>query len=288
MSNHWLDGIAVILFDLDGTLYEETSQFDHYARLLAEAVPPEHREAYMADYQAILDGRHPLRVGLLYDADRDLILKTRRGLPERAWDWSGKPLSPPEVRRLYPEPVTFDHNLHIINLGDLWGVPAAAARHHGMRADQTFPCFLQVRQYMMTDAYRLTPVAGLAEALAALRPRYRLVMATNSPEEDSLAILGRLGLQQSFDRTYFLSDKPRGIPNLLARIEQDFGAPPRAVLSVGDNLVNEILPCRLLGCRTAFLDPHHTREGEAPDWDVAVDGIRDLLPLLLGDKDRRL
>lgn len=280
MSNHWLSNIAVLLFDLDGTLYEETSHFDYYAKLLANALSAAKRPAYMADYEAIRDGKHPLRIGLLYDADRDLILRANRSRVAAAWRWDGTALPEEEIARTYPKPVEIDW-LHILNVGDLWWAPPAVGRHWGLTGRDHHPAFLQVRRQMMTPEFILNPVPGLRQALEALRPRYRLVMATNSPEEDSSVILHKIGLDQTFDRAYFMANKPQGIPAIVHRITEDFGVPAPAILSVGDNLFNEIIPCRLLGCRAAFLDVHRTRLLETePDWDLVTDGIRDLIPLL--------
>ena len=279
MSNHWLQDIRLILFDLDGTLYEETAHFDYYAELLAAAVPPAARADYRRDYEAIRQGRHALRVGLLYDVQQDLVLHIRRGHVVAAWHWDGRAVPAGEWGSLYPDPLVPDRE-RILNVGDLWWAPTAAARHWG-QAIHSYETFLQVRRHMMQPEYRMQPVAGLKEALESLRPRYRLVLATNSPEEDSTVILQKLGLDHVFDVTSFMTGKPAGIAPLLERLEVQFGVAPHAVLSVGDNLINEILPCRERGCRTAFIDPHQTRGLEPePEWDLVVDSIRDLIPLL--------
>lgn len=279
MSNHWLQDIRLILFDLDGTLYEETAHFDYYAGLLGESLPPERRAGYLADYEAMKQGRHPLRVGVLYDAERDLVLRVKRGRVLAAWRWDGQAVPEADVGSLYPGAVESDRR-SLLNVGDLWWAPPAIARHWGQER-YSQETFLQVRRYMMSPEFQMRPVPGLREALTSLRPRYRLVMATNSPAEDSTVILQKVGLDGLFDLTSFMTNKPAGIPPLLRRLEAEFGLAPAEILSVGDNLINEILPCRELGCRTVFIDPHGTRLLEAePDWDLAVESIRDLIPLL--------
>ncbi|WP_236567174.1 HAD family hydrolase [Geobacillus sp. TFV-3] len=59
--------IKVIVFDLDGTLYEETSHFDYYAEQVAKRLCETDRPRFWNDYRAVLAGRHPLRIGVMYD-----------------------------------------------------------------------------------------------------------------------------------------------------------------------------------------------------------------------------
>ncbi|MDF0727383.1 hypothetical protein PY093_11865 [Cytobacillus sp. S13-E01] len=41
----------VIVFDLDGTLYEDTHHFDYYALRLQEMLPEENRVLFWNDYE---------------------------------------------------------------------------------------------------------------------------------------------------------------------------------------------------------------------------------------------
>lgn len=58
--------IETIIFDLDGTLYEDERVYDRYAQELAHFLPPDRQRHYLADWAAAKAGRGPLRVGLGY------------------------------------------------------------------------------------------------------------------------------------------------------------------------------------------------------------------------------
>ena len=69
-NNKW----KVIVFDLDGTLYEDTHHFEYYAKQLQHKLPAEKRESFWKDYQSALDLQHALQIGRAYDVEQDLVL----------------------------------------------------------------------------------------------------------------------------------------------------------------------------------------------------------------------
>ncbi len=84
--------IKVIVFDLDGTLYEDTHHFDYYAKRIEEKLPKEKRQAFRNDYRAVLSGQHPLKIGRIYDTENDFILTLKDNFVENAYRWDGTKL----------------------------------------------------------------------------------------------------------------------------------------------------------------------------------------------------
>lgn len=277
--------VRLILFDLDGTLYEDTHHFDLYARLIQEGLPPGVQASFWHDYQRVKEGVHPaLRVGTLYHVARDLVLHVRAGHVSRALTWEGRELDAATRGELFPHAVEVDHET-IFNVGDLWWVPSAVGAHYGGDRQQGQAAFFKVREIMSGTDFTISPIPGLKEALLALKGKITLVLATNSPQPDSEAILRKVGLEGVLDRAYFRSQKPGGLLPILEELMATHGLEPRQILSVGDNLVNEIVPLRSLGARTVFIDPHGF--GEPSDADLVVRTMAELLPTLraLGERE---
>lgn len=283
----WAGDIRAIVFDLDGTLYRETHHFDFYARELQQRLPGAVRDAFWDDYTRASDGTHACRLGRVYDSEQQLVLALA-GLQTAAvptpvasaWTWDGEPLPDAEVARLYGDGIDL-HPRRFINIGDTWNIAFAAARHHGLDRAAVDDAFLATRDYMASPAFQMTPVPGLAPALRRLRGRVHLVMATNSPESCSVSLLAKLGLSDVFDQHYYRAKKPFGMPPILEAAAAAAGpVAPAAVLSVGDNRRNDVVPAQAFGGRAVLLDAHGLFGPDAAD--LVLPHIGELVPLLEG------
>lgn len=257
--------IRVIVYDLDGTVYDDTRHFELYAREIQSHLPESVREAFWADYTAAVAGEHPaLRIGTFYDVGRDLVLEMKAGRVARALHWDGSEIPPLVRQQLYPGPVEPDHQT-LLNVGDLWWVPSAVSFHHGGLPEKHGASFLKIREIMSDPDFAVRPIEGLADRIRSLNGKVIQVLATNSPQPDSEAILRKVGLLGLFDRMYFRCNKPAGLKPIMEEIARDFQVEMHQVLSVGDNMVNEIAPTRAMGCQTVFIDPHATAQPEEAD-----------------------
>lgn len=270
--------VRLIVYDLDGTVYDDNRHFGIYARLIGEHLPADVQPAFALDYAAVVEGRHPaLRVGTFYDTRHDLVLVPKAGRIRRALRWDGTEVSPEEREQLYPGVVEPDQQT-ILNVGDLWWVPSAVSLHHGGNRENHSRSFFQVRDIMAEPAFTMEPIPGLQETIAGLQGRVLQVLATNSPQPDSEAILTKVGLLGLFDRLYFRSNKPMGLKAIFSELAEAYGLEMGQILSVGDNLVNEIAPARAMGCQTVFIDPFCL--GDDDDADLRVQAMSELIPLL--------
>jgi FMN phosphatase YigB (HAD superfamily) len=273
-----LSRIRVILFDLDGTLYDDTHHFDRYAVLIGEGLPEEHRETFLAEYQAVVRGEHPaLAVGTFYDVEHDLVLRVKGGKVQEAVHWDGSVAPTLLTRQLYPETIIPDHQT-ILNVGDLWWVPTAISTHYGGNAEHHEASFLRIREAMMAPEFTINPIKALSETVAGLKGKVVRVLATNSPQPDSEAILTKVGLLPHLDRLFFSSRKPAGLQAIITGLLAEYGIDPSQLLSVGDNLTNEIAPAKALGCQTVFIDPHGI--GAGAEADLIIPAMSAFLPSL--------
>jgi HAD superfamily hydrolase (TIGR01549 family) len=259
--------VKLVVFDLDGTLYEDTHHFFYYANRIKGKLPFELQPIFEKEYDSALINQHPLIIGRVYDTEQDLILVQRNGIVKEAYRWEGTPLAQAEVEKLYP--IAIEVNLDdMISIGDLWWLPSSIGRHYGLTGDQSYQAFLETREYMMGPDFQMNRIPDLMETLQKLRNDRRLILVTNSPEPDSSAILHKLGLLEIFHERIFLAQKPTKTKEVFLRLINDYKVRPEEVLSVGDNGINEILPAQTLGCQTIYIDPHRIAEPKDADWIV--------------------
>ena len=270
--------IKVIVFDLDGTLYEDTHHFDYYAKKLQSKLPAERQSLFWEDYQSAQEGELAIKIGRVYDAQQGLILIQEKNMVKETFSWDGRSYSSADISVRYPEPIKIDQ-INIISIGDLWWLPAAIARHYGLSVKDANEAFLETRSYMMSSEFVMTPVKGFKEALEKLKEKgFKLALLTNSPKKDSETILTKLGLENIFHYKIFEGQKPTYTAVRFREIKEHFGFSFSEILSIGDNWINEILPAQELGCSTILIDPHHISHKSYADHIVGdISELTDLL-----------
>ncbi|WP_027409137.1 HAD family hydrolase [Anoxybacteroides tepidamans] len=273
-----MTGIKVIVFDLDGTLYEDTHHFDYYAERIEKRLDKEKQALFRHDYETVLSGAHPLKIGTIYDVKHDAILTVdRNDMVVAVYNWDGTAWPVERVKQQYAKRVTVDLDM-MLSIGDLWWVPKAIGSHYGLTDQDTYAAFLETRAFMMSPHFTMKRIAGLAELLQKLGRTIALVLMTNSPEPDSEAILEKLGLAKLFHQKIFRARKPIDTVKHLKTIAEQFHASYEEMISVGDNWRNDIAPAKQLGCQTIYIDPHQI--GTDGSADVVVGRITDCLNVL--------
>lgn len=268
----------VIVFDLDGTLYEDTHHFDYYANQLKSKLPGDVQSIFEKEYERAKKEQHPLKMGRVYDVVNDQILVQHDNLVQEAFTWEGVPLPSDEVKANYPNPIILDH-IHYINVGDLWWVPVSIALHYGLTPSQAEESFLETRTFMMGPDYQMEPIPGLKNVLKELKPSRKLVLLTNSPEPDSEVLLQKLEISDLFDIKIFNGKKPVKTLERFEKVRKTFDVAYEDILSIGDNWLNELRPVQPLGCSTIFIDNHHL--GTPDSADLVVRSMKDVIPYLM-------
>lgn len=270
--------IDTIIFDLDGTLYEDRHHFDYYADRVKKKLPESIQEEFEETYQKVVNDQHPLQPGRFYDLLEDkLIVQIHQEIKE-VYHWNGKLVDPQEVNVLYPEGYVHLDRRRFFSIGDYWSVPIIIARHFGFQRKDVNSAFTETRRYMMSEKFTMNPVKGFRETLLELKEHINLVLLTNSPQPDSDVLLIKLGLDNVFAKKIFNAKKPSHTTLRFTEIRDTFETQYPNMLSVGDNYVNEILPARDLGLETIYIDNHHT--GLASQSELTVHSITEVIPIL--------
>ncbi|MCU9613417.1 HAD family hydrolase [Caldibacillus lycopersici] len=245
--------IDLVIFDLDGTLYEDTDHFDYYAEQLLKELPEDKHADFLAEYKKMVAGDHTVSIGKVYDVVRDYILQLDSAslTVNKAWTWEGEEVGAEEINRLYPHPIAMDFDT-MIAIGDGWWLPNVCAKHFG--AANTQSAYGKTKDFMATEAFTLTKIPGLREALYHLKSKKDIILVTNSEKDDVGRLLHQLDLENIFDEIVTEARKPQHTKTHFSNLLEKYDCKPEKAISIGDNFINEIAPAIALGMRTVFID----------------------------------
>ncbi|WNB91386.1 HAD family hydrolase [Bacillus sp. NEB1478] len=252
-----IDDAKLLIFDLDGTLYEDTDHFDYYGRLLQKRVSENNKQAFWNTYESMKDGTHPIGIGKVYDIKNDasvtvdpMTLQVTKVISFDGIEWSEE-----QIKKEYEGELVYDFE-RLIAIGDGWWLPYATAMHFGLKQSDTWECYNATKDYMVTDEFTLSKTPGLKEALLKLRQNKKLVLMTNSEKEDVKRLLNELELEEIFHTLHTESQKPLLTQDKLQAILEEFQVQPHEAVSIGDNFINEIAPALLMGLKAIYIQPN--------------------------------
>jgi phosphoglycolate phosphatase-like HAD superfamily hydrolase len=254
--------VDLVLFDLDGTLYESQAFVGPHLAELQTHLPAGGPDlaGICAQVQA---GDHHLRLGDLFHLGERRIVRPAAELPTdrpglrvaSVLDFfEGGPATTPagleDGHVAFNAPVTY--------VGDPWQIASAVSHALGVEATKRREAFVATRLRMNQQTYDL----GVPSCLNRLLDRYaevpQRVLVTNTDEHLGRPTVDRLGVADRFTDAVFDAAKPVGLSVLLEeRIAA--GVPPERILCVGDNYWNDILPAHQLGAQSVLIDPFGIR-----------------------------
>lgn len=246
-----MPAIDTIIFDLDGTLYDEERIYDRYAEEIARLLPGEDRAEFIREWGEMKSGRGPKIVGLGYDISRRHLFRHAGGRLTGYLTWEGEDLPAETEPGSYP---LFGSGR--LNVGDSWGLLAALAARHGLPGDRRQAAFVATRTYMSGEG-RLQVEPSLRPSLLTLREYgVQLIAMSNSPAGSVTDTFDQLGIGDCFSRIIPDAAKPAGLIDFLGTLSR-----AERTLSVGDNYVNDIEPALDAGAPALYIDRHDTGLG---------------------------
>lgn len=249
-----MNNYKLVIFDLDGTLYEGTDHFDFYASHLKNKVDKSDRMEFQLDYEAMKAGNHIVQIGKAYDVLKDTVLTidpmTLKVVSAHTWD--GEAYDQSSVEEHYPNPLEFNFS-DMIAIGDGWWYPFVCAKHHGV--EDCYSSYNATKEYMVSDRFTLTPLTGLKENLLNLKQKTNIVVMTNSDRDDVGRLFSELGLEGVFDHMIPSANKPGSTTDQLTHLLKHYEIKPEEAVSIGDNFINEVAPAVLLGMDAVYIHP---------------------------------
>lgn len=264
----WFQGVSTVLFDMDGTLYQDFAFHRDYLRyLLQDTEYAACAEDFIRAADEILTkGAAPMN--RFYRMRPASEVRTGEALLE----WiNGCLVEEMPFARCYQEGL---NGLHY--LGDPWEVATFIAAVLGTLSQNGEKAFLRVREEMQSKT--LVPNKPLLELLEQLKGRYTTVLLSNSPQESAAGFIDKLGFTGAFSYVLYDAHKPYRLFENLRRHPALADIRTEELLSVGDHAFNEIVNVHLAGGKTVWMNPY----GEAPQVPCTcrVKSIPDLMSLL--------
>ncbi|WP_062197285.1 HAD family hydrolase [Massilibacterium senegalense] len=272
-----LENVDVLVFDLDGTLYDDDQQFFHLKEELKKQITNDNHEKFDHDYDSIINRTHSLQVGTVYDVMRQWIIHHSNHTVTNVFDWNGAPIPQKKWPKEYEQsfPIKTDT---LFPIGDIWELLGVAAFYYKIDTKQFLQSFFATRRYMMSDHFKMTPIQQIDATFAKLYHTKKVVLMTNSSEEDGRAILKKIGIHDYFHHYIFSAKKPIHTQEHLINIQKMYDVPYNRILSIGDNFVNEIIPAKQLNCKTICIDPFQI--GNPSFIDLHLENPQELIPAL--------
>jgi FMN phosphatase YigB (HAD superfamily) len=275
----WLHEIEVVLFDLDGTLYQDGTFYKRYLELLfKEGSYAASLDEILEEMEHLLEGRHTSSIGDWYHPSTDTWSRETLGnqleLPHR--DWKGG-----EVK---VEPNQWSHT-SAIYAGDAWSLVNIFTVKHGVGEVKRQEAFQQVRKEMLYGSSSFERHTGLYEAIRQLSGVRSKLLLTNSPENTGREFIAALGVNELFTDILYGAGKPVGMEHFMNELMKREGLRPEQILSIGDHAWNDLYPVHKLGGRTAWISAYPSSDPSL--WDVRLTTLDELASLLTDIQDSK-
>lgn len=252
--------IRTVLFDLDGTIYQNLTFNRIYIRNLTAGTP-------LASWQESL---------LAYTEE---VFAGRRLIMNRAYSTLPLPAPDPESYfaalegALLPD-LSYEELLqqeHCLFLGDAWAVLALLGKTLGLLEGSRLDAVYRMSRRDMSQE-GMEGDKKLRDAIIRLGKRCETVLVSNSYEDTAWDFLCQLGYDGIFSRCCFSAGKPGGLEKALNDMEPGILQEPRRLLTIGDHAFNDLFPLARLGARTLWVNPYPAIHKPPCDGEVATTG----------------
>lgn len=264
--------IKLLVFDLDGTLYQDEYFVETYLTYLFK----EDAAKWIQEAHRILNDQHAVKVGHFFNKEMKAGVCHRSGEVTGHYDWDGKDIK-------LAEDISAQNGMHYI--GDAWGVIGAIADYMGIPDNDRSNAFNSVRRDMILGNNAIKSHGGLAAAIRGLTSIPYKILMSNSPEEAAVDFVPKLGLDNLFDTIIFGGNKPAGLTSFLKSFMDEKGIKPEQVLSIGDNAWNDLYPVKYMGGRTIWISPYESKDEQV--WDMRLRTLDELENLLITLNNRK-
>lgn len=248
--------IRTIVFDLDGTIYQNTVFHRDYLHFLMEGTALSDWVGSLITFADAVFAGERLVMNAFYSGRR-----IDAATPEAYFAALERALLPG---------MTCEEALgraDCIYTGDAWAVVSLIGQTLGLLDDgRGDAIYRRTREKMSADG--MAGCARLRNAILGLEDRCNTILLSNSYESTALEFLQQLGFEHTFQKIVFSANKPAGMAEALRMQDATLFERPERVLSVGDHAFNDLFPLQRLGCRTLWVNPYRNIHEPACDETV--------------------
>ncbi|WP_209121608.1 HAD family hydrolase [Alkalihalobacillus sp. BA299] len=247
----WVLDVKLIIFDLDGTLYEDNSSVSRFVEhLLVNTSYEKDIPYYQKQLIAILRGDHGIQLGSYYDPKSKYALNIVDGQVKTAMNWEGKQTEfPMDTDKLM---YSKDHQDLLIYIGTPWNLFSMLTGLLELSTEKHQDAIRKLR-YEMVMNRTITRHDRLQKTIRNLP--LKKVLISNTYEASGKEFLTYLQLEQAFNEIIFSARKPGGMKHYIDEALNN-GIKPHQILSIGDNWVHDLDYVTQVGGRTCWVNPY--------------------------------
>lgn len=235
--------IKTIVFDLDGTIYQNNTFHYDYIHFMLDGTDKAGWEKELVRYvDKVYCGQHLIM--------NSFYINRRINAESPAELFSAIELGlMPDIS--YEEAIL---NEDCIYLGDAWAVVNFIGKALGVLDGERYNKIYKLTREKMS----LDGIHGNGRLLSAVKNAgqcYTTVLLSNSYEATAKAFLKQLGFDGAFSKVAFSADKPREMTEKLGTEYPELYIHPKSFLTIGDHAFNDLMPLQRLGCKTIWINP---------------------------------
>lgn len=269
-NENWLSEIKVIIFDMDGTLYQEDTFLERFICYLLEGTEHEgETERAVEAGRAILMGEHAIKMGHFYHKVDDLCLVRHEDGFVQGFTWEGASID----QRASAYGDISSQVEHLIHIGDAWCIAFVIGHKYKLSEKKSWSAFERIREEMVLSPYQFAFKNELFQAIKELTAVEKKILMTNTYLESGIQFLEYMGIHELFEETHCGAQKPFGLNRYFnSLLEQGYKA--HEILSIGDNPWNDLHPVKRMGGKTCFISPYSSSDHEP--WDLRLTTLDEL------------
>lgn len=259
----WKKEIKVMIFDLDGTLYQDYTFLKRYLmKMFATTHTVAEIEQIVQESYDLLTGEKEVKLGFFYDEHLNFLAHRHLQITS-AYN---------KKQELIDNYQKYDELTYI---GDPWSIATYMAKREALDMNVVSRAFNEVRSEMLTIENKINANDTLVECLQQM-DCYKILM-TNTALPSGEEFVSHLGLSNCFDEIHYDGQKPNGMHDLLKTLIKK-GYHPEQMISIGDHPYNDLHPLHALGGFTCLISQYpHADETE---WSEEVNSIEELVLFL--------
>ena len=251
-----MEHIKTVVFDLDGTIYQNNAFHPDYIHYLVEDTPYESWEAALVSFiddvfagKRLVMNDYYCSAPICADQFEDYTAALEKArLPGLSFEAS----------------IIRDDSIF---LGDAWGVVSLIGSTLGLTQNgRGNEIYKKTRNKMSEDG--MEGNMRLKAAILELGKHYETVLLTNSYEQTALDFLAQLNFSGVFTKIVYSAHKPFGLVENLTRFCPELSEHPETFLTIGDHAFNDLMPLQRLGARSLWINPFENIHEASADLTV--------------------
>lgn len=235
--------LQTILFDLDGTLYQDHTFYNEYFKILEqESKLPVSAQECIQFIEEVIAGKH-VKMNTYYDV-RNVHVNSMEEL---------KSLLPSLQLTCDVRSLSLEEAKQYIYMGDLWSLIFLLANAFQFSEEACNRTFQKTREDMVQYVQENKQ---LKEVLLELKKKYTLILCSNTYEASAVPFVKALGLYDCFHHRHYSTRKPYGLTDALNTYIPDWKKEVASLLSIGDHWFNDLKLIEQLGGQIMLIQPY--------------------------------